>query len=231
MKNTLKESLGYFTTGAVAAALIILIYSAYQPTPGSPKPCEPIEIITEVQVPVEVEVQVEGLLVALTIADMYEDLATRYKHISKPNRDLIMVSIAKAADKYNISPLVLYNLVAVESSFRWWIEHPLVTVQNYEGKSVKTRAIGLGGIVFEIWGPKLKEAGVIDTKSDLFQIDKNIDSIGYVYSYLKSKPLHPKASHATESGLIRYFGGGYKGYFDKIDAEIASMLKNKLYGE
>jgi len=227
----MKTPLIYFAVGIVTMALVMFKYYEYQDTFNPPEPCKPIELIKEVEVLVEVEVEVEGLIIAITIADMYEDLATRYKHISKPNRDIIMESIAKTADKYNVSPLVLYNLIAVESSFRWWIEHPLVTVQNHEGKSVKTRAVGLGGIVFEIWGPKLKEAGVIDTKSDLFQIDKNIDSIGYVYSYLKSKPLHPKASHAVESGLIRYFGGGYKSYFDKIDAEIASMFKNKLYGE
>lgn len=178
----------------------------------------------------EVPVASEGIIIALTMEDMYIDLSTRYRHISKDNRDLIMESIAKAADTHSISPLVLYSLFAVESSFRWWIEHPLVTVNGSDNKPTKARAIGLGGVVFEIWGDKLKEAGVISTKSDLFLIDKNIAASAFIYSYLKSKPLHPKANNQIESGLIRYFGGGYRSYFEKIDAEIASMFRNKLYG-
>lgn len=207
----------------------IMTWVLYQDYNEKFNKCEPIKIVKEVLV--EVPAEPSGVIVALTIEDIYNDLASRYRHISKDNRDLIMKSIAKTADKYDVSPLVLYSLIAVESSFRWWIEHPQVTVQNHEGKSVKTRAIGLGGIVFEIWGVRLKEAGVIDTKSDLFQIDKNIDSIGFIYSHLKSKTLHPKANNPIESGLIRYFGGGYRSYFDKIDAEIASMFRNKLYGD
>jgi len=193
--------------------------------------CEPITVEVIKEVTIEVPVEPEGIIISVTMEDMYNDLSTRYRHISIDNRNLIMESIAKSADKYAISPLVLYSLIAVESSFRWWIEHPQVSVQSSEGKPVKTRAIGLGGVVFEIWGDKLKEANVVSTKSDLFQIDKNIAAIGYIYSYLKSKPIHPKANNAIESGLIRYFGGGYRSYFDKIDAEIASMFKSKLYRE
>ena len=189
--------------------------------------CEPVEVIVEVPV----EVEVKDYIVALTMEDMYNDLANRYPHISQENRDNIVLSIAKTADKYNISPLVIYTLIAVESSFRWWILHPQVTVQDYEGNSVKTRAIGLGGVVYEIWGVRLKEAGIIATKADLFQIEHNIDAIGFIYSTLKAKPLHPKANNAIESGLIRYFGGGYRSYFDKIDTEIVNMFRNKLYGE
>lgn len=187
--------------------------------------CEPIEVI------VEVPVEVRDHIMELTVEDMYNDLSARYPHISQENRDTIILSIAKAADKYKVNPLVLYSIIAVESSFRWWILHPQVTVQDHEGNSVKTRAIGLGGVVYEIWGIKLKEAGIITTKADLFQIERNIDAIGFIYSTLKAKPLHPKANNSTESGLIRYFGGGYRSYFDKIDTEIVNMFRNKLYGE
>lgn len=187
--------------------------------------CEPTEVI------VEVPVEVSDHIMELTVEDMYNDLLARYPHISKESRDNIILSIAKAADKYEVNPLVLYSIIAVESSFRWWILHPQVTVQDYEGNSVKTRAIGLGGVVYEIWGHRLKEAGIITTKADLFQIEHNIDAIGFIYSTLKAKPLHPKANNSIESGLIRYFGGGYRSYFDKIDTEIVNMFRNKLYGE
>ena len=222
----MRKYLDYIAIVVVVAIMTWAIVDNYHDTFVK---CEPeiIEVVKEIEVPTKEE----GTIIAITIEDMYKDLTTRYPHISPENRNLVMESIAKSADKYAVSPLVLYSLIAVESSFRWWIEHPQVSVQSSEGKPVKTRAIGLGGVVFEIWGDKLKEANVIATKSDLFLIDKNIAASAFIYSYLKSKPLHPKANNPIESGLIRYFGGGYRSYFDKIDAEIASMFKNKLYGE
>lgn len=194
-------------------------------------PPKTIEIIKEVAVEIQVPTAQEGVIVSLTMADMYEDLSTRYPHISASNKALIMEAIAKISDKHQLNPLIVYSLIAVESSFRWWIEHPLVSVQDSNGKSVKTKAIGLGGIVYEIWGKELVEAKIIESKSDLYSIDKNIYSIGYIYSKLKAMQLHPKANNPIESGLIRYFGGGYRSYFDKIDSNIASMFSNKLYGE
>lgn len=225
MKPLLKAIAGF------SVALVLALGLHYSVGTFDPAPEQTvIEVIKEVPVEVEVVREPEGVIISLTLSDMYADLSNRYSHISVENRNLIMESIAKAADKYNINPLVLYSLIAVESSFRWWIEHPLVTVNGSDNKPTKTRAIGLGGVVFEIWGDKLKEAGVISTKSDLFLIDKNIAASAFIYSYLKSKPLHPKANNPIESGLIRYFGGGYRSYFEKIDAEIASMFRNKLYG-
>lgn len=187
-----------------------------------------VEVIKEVKVPTEPT----GTIVSINIKDLYEDLSIRYNHISVNNRLLIIESIAKTSDKYNISPLVLYSLIAVESSFRWWIDHPLVTVIDSETKkSIKTHAIGLGGIVYEIWGTKLKTEKIIENKSDLYSIQQNIESIAYVYSSLKLMTQHPKASNKIESGLIRYFGGGYKSYFEKIDNEIARIISNKIYKE
>jgi hypothetical protein len=204
------------------SCMIVSLTSAirYNPTPTT------VEVIKEVKVPTEPK----GVIVTVTIEDLYNDLGSRYSHISTTNKQLLMEAIAKSADKYNISPLVLYSLIAVESSFRWWIEHPTVTVQDSATKKpVKTRAIGLGGVVYEIWGQELKSKKIIETKADLFSISHNIESIAYIYSKLKSQPLHPKASNQIESGLIRYFGGGYVSYFNKIDKEIARIIKGKVY--
>jgi hypothetical protein len=204
------------------SCMIVSLTSAIRcnPTPTT------VEVIKEVKVPTEPK----GVIVTVTIEDLYNDLSSRHSHISTTNKQLLMEAIAKSADKYNISPLVLYSLIAVESSFRWWIEHPTVTVQDSATKKpVKTRAIGLGGVVYEIWGQELKSKKIIETKADLFSISHNIESIAYIYSKLKSQPLHPKASNQIESGLIRYFGGGYVSYFNKIDKEIARIIKGKVY--
>lgn len=203
-----------------------LINNAYEKGLSDCSPTELPPVVKEV----EKVIEPEGIIVSLTIEDLYTTLTQRYSHISSTHRDLIMESIAKTADKHNISPLVIYSLIAVESSFRWWIQHPTVIVKHTESsKNVKARAVGLGGIVYEIWGPKLREAKIIETRSDLFNIEKNIQATGFIYSYLKLKPLHPKAHNPIESGLIRYFGGGYRSYFEKIDREIANLFRLKIY--
>lgn len=182
------------------------------------------------EVVVEKIVEPKGTILSLTIEDMYNNLSKNYPHISEANRHLLIDSIIKTSNKYSISPLVLYSLIAVESSFRWWITHPTVKVQDSKTKkTISTRAIGLGGVVFEIWGQELKSQKIIETKADLYSISHNIKAIAYIYSKLKAMPLHPKAKNQIESGLIRYFGGGYRSYFDKIDKEVVKLLKEKVY--
>lgn len=210
--------------GAVAGISAFLAIQLYKYTIPLPEPITK-EVVREVKVPTTPK----GVIVNLTIKDLYNDLSTRYSHISSTHRHEIMEAIAYVSDKHNISPLVIYCLISVESSFRWWIQHPLATVQDYNKKKVKTRAVGLGGVIYEIWGKELVSNKVIETKSDLYTIKGNIHSIGYIYSKLKAMPLHPKAKNSIESGLIRYFGGGYKSYFNKIDKEIAQLLKLKVY--
>ena len=212
-------------------AVVTCYYKAYQSAynKGFSEGKAQIQFITKEKI-VEKVVEPKGVIISLTIEDLYNNLRNKYPHVSAANRDLLMESIAKASDTYNINPLVLYSLIAVESSFRWWIDHPTVKVQDTATKkTVETRAVGLGGIVHEIWGIELKKAGIIETKADLYSISHNITSIAYVYSKLKELPLHPKATNPIESGLIRYFGGGYRSYFNKIDAQIASLLRSKVY--
>jgi len=190
------------------------------------------EKIVEVTVEKVIEIPATdtSVLVSITKEDIASNLVTNYPHISESNRVVILETVFSVSDRYAISPLVLYSIIAVESSFRWWLEHDLATVQSTEtNKPVKTRAIGLGGIIFEIWGKELKEANIIATKSDLFNIVNNINAIGYIYSKLKAMPLHAKANNAIESGLIRYFGGGYVSYFEKIDREVVKLIKEKVY--
>jgi hypothetical protein len=111
---------------------------------------------------------------------------------------------------------------------RPWIEHRKVLVL-IKGKRKYIRAVGLGGVVWEWWSKQLMKNNIAQTRGDLFNPIINIRATAYIYnSFYKQKKLK-KASTQDESAMIRYFGGGYKSYFIKIDKKISSMLCKHIY--
>ena len=168
----------------------------------------------------------KGVIISLTMSDLNQHLKTTYKHLSKAQRLVILEAIAKASDKYKISPIVFYGIIAVESSFRSWITHKQVVVQ---GK--KDNAIGLGGIVSVWWLDKLREAGILETKSDLYDPTVNINAIGFILAEYKTMPLVKGTTDITTSALRRYFGGNSKEYTQKIENKIGAIIFTKIYEE
>ena len=166
----------------------------------------------------------KGIIASITMADLDNNLKTVYKHLSNAQRDIILTSIAKASDKYNISPIVIYGLIGVESSFRPWITHRQVTI-----KGKKDNGIGLGGIISIWWLDKLRQAGIVETKSDLYNAANNIQAIGYILAEYKKMPLVKGTSDPITSALRRYFGGNYKNYSEKIKRQVGTIIFAKIY--
>ena len=183
---------------------------------------------TSIKIPVEVTVVEtieripDNTVVHLDTTDIIADLAT-YPHLSAKHRDRILSAITTASSRYNINPLILYSIIYTESTFRWWLIHDVPKTKD------KDPAIGLGGIRYSIWGDQLKSAGILDVKSDLFDIEPNIMSIAYIYDHYRSQPLLSGTTSADMSAMLRYFGGNHKEYFTRIDDKISSMIKAKIY--
>lgn len=208
---TIKETL------AVVIAIILGLAIGYRAhTPDT----------VHIKVPVQVDNLVERIpdntVVHLDTSDIIADLET-YPHLSAKHRDRILSTIITASKQYNINPLILYSIIYTESTFRWWLIHDIPKTKN------KDPAIGLGGIRYSIWGDQLKSAGILDVKSDLFDIEPNIMSIAYIYDHYRSQPLLSGATSADMSAMLRYFGGNHKEYFTRIDDKISSMIKTKIY--
>lgn len=163
-----------------------------------------------------------------TESDLQKDINETYKFLSKRDQDIIIKTIIEESHKYKINPLVLYSLIHTESSMRPWIEHSKVLIQ-IKDKRQYIRAVGLGGIVWEWWSKQLKTNHIAATRADLFNPKINIQATAYIYnSFYKMKKLK-KASTQDESAMIRYFGGGYKSYFLKIDKKVSSMVCKHIY--
>lgn len=156
------------------------------------------------------------------------DLDESYPHLTQDQKEQIYMGVIEASNLYNIHPMILYSLLHVESSMRFWIEHPASTIE-INGKKIKAQAVGLGGVMWEWWSDLLKDKNIAQKRSELFLIQTNIMASATIYNELYTRPMHPKAHNQDESAMIRYFGGGYRSYFEKIDTHIAKLYKKSLY--
>ena len=152
----------------------------------------------------------------------------RYTQLSDKNKKIIVNTVIEQAKKYNINPLILYGLLETESSLRFWIEHKPVRLK-INGRRMTVRAVGLGGVVWEWWGNKLKKAGIAQVRSDLFNPEINIKAVAFILNELSKEDLLKGTKSKDISMLRRFFGGNYKSYSDKIDRKIMEIIRPNLY--
>lgn len=149
----------------------------------------------------------------------------KLSHISSKEKKLIYDNIVKYSSLYNINPIVGYSVIFAESSLRPYLEHSEVYIKSI---NKKVRAIGLGGIVYEIWKDELVENGIIETKQDLFFIENNIHATYFILNkYYNMKKLD-KAKNQLNSALMRYFGTQNSNYQDKIMLKISNLISESL---
>ena len=165
-----------------------------------------------------------------------------YDHLSSHMRSLILNEIFTVSKKYDMNPIIYYALIHRESGMRAWMKHadvvvPVVTDNSGTTVPVKTNAIGLGGVIWEIWKTKLIKAGIAETKADLYDPVVNIRALGLILDHYSKQDLLPGVKSKDKSAIIRYYGVLYnKGtntlnteYFDKIDYFIGNMVESELY--
>ena len=100
------------------------------------------------------------------LALVEDDLKT-YNHLSSNARQEILDSLYGAYKRFKVPIGLMHAVTRTESEYRFWITHPNVNVKIH-GKRVKTNAVGMGGIIWEIWGDTLKHFNVAYNKSDLY---------------------------------------------------------------
>jgi hypothetical protein len=162
-----------------------------------------------------------SLLMGGTYSNLKRDIR-KYKYISKNTQHKIVSSVIKESKRYNINPYVLYSVLYTESTFRPWLKHQRVKVKI--GKRRKTvRAAGLGGIIWEFWGHRLKKRGIAYSKSDLYNPVKNIKATAYVLNYMRKQKRLPGTSSREESMLRRFYGGNHSSYSRKVYKKVRKL--------
>ena len=167
----------------------------------------------------------QGIILDITYNTLAKDLVNNYGFLSKNQQVQILNAIKKASKVYNINPLIIYSLISVESSFRFYIQSPKRLILNSEGKKQYDRAIGLCSIIYSIWGKQLKKAKILSTKTELYEIEPNIISGSYIIKVLKDR-----YKGNTIKALEAYFGkSNYaKIYQKKIRAKIGSLIEKEM---
>lgn len=123
-----------------------------------------------------------------------------HNYIKYHNNDLdpiltkrIVKATTAAAKEFNIPREILVSLIAAESSF------------DPEAISCK-RAIGLTQINSKVWLPELKEIGIVNSKKDLLNPEKNIRAGAYVLRYYLDEAEDKNVKHPMKYALTRYNG-------------------------
>jgi len=167
----------------------------------------------------------KGIILDITYKTLAKDLVNNYNFLSKNQQVQILSAIKIASKKYNISPLVIYSLISVESSFRFWIKSQRRLIVGSDSKKHYDRAVGLCSICYSIWGEKLKKAKILSTKSELYEIEPNIMAGSYILKVLKKR-----YKGNTIKALESYFGkSAYaKVYQHKIRNKIGSLIEKEI---
>jgi len=90
-----------------------------------------------------------------------------YDYLSPSVRQEILDSLYGANKRFKVPIGLMHAVTRTESEYRFWIKHPTVTTK-ISGKMVTTNAVGMGGVIWEIWGDTLKYFNVAYNKSDLY---------------------------------------------------------------
>lgn len=103
-----------------------------------------------------------------------------------------------AAAFSNPHPVLILSVIGAESRFD-------PTAVSKKG------AVGLGQIMYGVWGKDLERGGIIRAKRDLFGVDENVAATGYVLGVLMAE-----SNGDVIRALTRYLGADYHRYRDRV---------------
>ena len=132
-------------------------------------------------------------------------------HMSKGYRNEIAEAIEYTSFEFGISKRLLLASCIKESSINPNVKHEYVKVLVWKDETrkervkVKTRALGLNGVIFEIHKFRLEKIG-INKKTDLYKPINSLRAMANIITDYKKLRIVEGAKNKTESALMRYYG-------------------------
>lgn len=159
-----------------------------------------------------------------------DDLCTL--EISKYVQSLILESIDSCSSKYNLPIGLLHSIFRVESEYRFYIDHPTINI-NVRGSNVTTRAIGLGGIVWEFWSDSLRKHEIAESKSDLYLPEINIRAASYILRLMIDEESKKDSNSSIFLNRVvkRYYGAYSEEYMKKMERVTSDLWMKRMSKE
>jgi len=166
--------------------------------------------------------------ITVTEKAIMQDLKDNYPELSMKVKIKIITTIMEESAKYSINPLLLYAVCHVESTFRPWLEHEVRTI-TINGKQIKARCVGLMGISWENHKDLLRTSGIVESRGDLFDPVNNIRAGALILNEYFQMDMLKGAKTKDESALLRYFGGNFPVYVQRVEAKMFDVIRPNLY--
>ena len=165
------------------------------------------------------------------LALVEDDLKT-YSHLSNNVRQEILDSLYGAYKRFKVPIGLMHAVTRTESEYRFWLTHPDVRVKIH-GKRVSTNALGMGGVIWEIWGDTLKHFNVAYNKSDLYMPGVGITAQACVLHLIiaevmaDSVPVYNIVSRVQ----TKYYGAYAKEYMARMKLVTSDLWIKRIAKE
>lgn len=164
--------------------------------------------------------------------ELVEDDLKTYNHLSNNVRQEILDSLYGAYRRFKVPIGLMHAVTRTESEYRFWITHPNVRVKIH-GKRVATNALGMGGIIWEIWGDTLKYFDVAYNKSDLYMPGVGITAQACVLHLIIKEVM---AGNVSISNIVprvqaKYYGAYAKEYMARMKLVTSDLWIKRIAKE
>jgi len=165
------------------------------------------------------------------LALVEDDLKT-YNHLSDNARQEILDSLYGAYKRFKVPIGLMHAVTRTESEYRFWLTHPDVNVK-INGKRVKTNALGMGGVIWEIWGDTLKYFDVAHNKSDLYIPGVGITAQACVLHLIIEEVMVDSVPvyNIVPRVQAKYYGAYAKEYIARMKLVISDLWLKRIAKE
>ncbi len=159
------------------------------------------------------------------------DLETYDRNYSEKYINIVMNSHDYYSKEYHIPIGLAYAIGRVESDYNLEAQHIPITIKSGKYKGKTTRAVGLGGIVWEYNYKILEEAG-ITSRNDLFMPDVNIKAIYVILNSIISQEISNNNTSTIINTIVRRYYGAYDhDYKSKLEKYTSDLWMKRIAQE
>lgn len=149
--------------------------------------------------------------------------------VSKYVQSIILNTIDSCSLEYKLPVGLLHSIFRVESEYRFYIDHPIINIK-VNNSNITTRAIGLGGIVWEFWADSLIKHNIAEKRSDLYLPEVNIKASSYILRLMINEETNKdKNSYTVLNRVVkRYYGAYSEEYMKKMEKVTSDLWMRRM---